>query len=88
LESPYNIFATAEASDFKTVRQVGYAKAITKFHQKKSGRGSFLIFLQRLKRLQIWYAAWVCQDLLQNHTQRKSGLAMGKGSIPKFGVPL
>jgi len=37
---PYNIFGTAEASNFKSGRQVGFAKAHHKIpHRRKSGRG-------------------------------------------------
>jgi len=49
----FNIFATAEASDFEFGMQLGFAKA----HHKITPVG-------------------------------KVGLALGKGSIPKFGVPL
>ena len=39
---PFNIFATAENSDFKIGRLVGFAKAHLNLTQKKRGRGPVL----------------------------------------------
>ena len=93
---PFNIFATAEASDFKFGMQIGISKAHYKITPKgKSGRGPGLgkltkirgfpsIFLQRLKLATSYL---VCslglpRAIIKSH--QKSGRGHGLGEIPKI----
>jgi len=91
LEFPFNIFATAEASDFK----FGMVFEISKAHHKitprgKSGRGSglgelpkiwgsSLIFLQRLKLATSKLAGrWALpRPITKSHRKENVGVVMG-----------
>jgi len=84
---PFNISATAEASDFKFGTQLEFAKAHHKITPRRKGaRGSglgehpkiwgFAFSIYTVGNgwsypLQIWYTAWVYPAASWNHTQRK-----------------
>jgi len=87
LEFPFNIFATAEASDFKFAMLFGVSKAHHKIlPRRKRGRGpglgdlpniwgSHLIFLQQLKIA----GRWALPRPVKNPIQKKSGRGHGLG---------
>jgi len=99
-QTPLNISAMAEASEFKFGMQLGFAKA----HHKITPRGkvdvalgywsslkfwgSPLIFLQRLK---LAISNLVCSlslpsPIIKSHPKEKKGVALSYGNSQKFGV--
>ena len=94
---PYNISATAEASDFKFVVQLGFAKDHHKITcRRKSGRGcglgefskfggSLSIFTQWLKLAtsNLVDGLGLPRPIIKSHT-RKSGCGLSLGELPKI----
>jgi len=102
LESPFNISATAEASDFKFGMQLGFAKAhqnITSRGKSRRGRGLGelpkiygppLIFLQWLKLANSYL---VCslglpRPIIKLHPEEKVGVAWARRAPQNFRAPL
>jgi len=90
LESPFNISATAEASDLKFGMQLGFAKGHHKITPRgKVGvtirlgelpkiEGSPSIFLQRLKIATSTLADWwgLPKPIIKSHPEEKKGVAL------------
>jgi len=88
--SPFNIFATAGASDFKFGRQLGFAKAHHKITPRKE-RGDFglgklpkilgfpIIFLQRLGLATPNLArCWgLPGTIIKSHAEERVGVVLG-----------
>jgi len=90
LKFPFDISATAEASDLNSVCNLGLPNPIIKLHPEKNGRdpeleelstiGGFpLIFLQRLKGATSKLAGWCAlpKPTTKSHREEKEGVALG-----------
>jgi len=89
---PFNISATAEASDFKFGMPFVFSKAHHKITpSRKHGRapglgelpnigGSPLIFLQRLKAATLKLAGWwgLPRPIIRSHPEKKRGPGLGE----------
>ena len=96
--SPFNIFATAEASDYKFGMHLRFAKAHHKITPKgKSGLGPELgislifwgtpvIFLQSLKlaTLNLVRGLGLPRAIIKLHPEKKCGRGPGLGKLPKI----
>jgi len=72
---PYNISATAEASDFKLDAPLGLPRNIIKSHAEEKGRGPGLGELPKIRRFIT--------------PTGKLGYGLGLGELPKiFGFPV
>ena len=99
---PFNIYATAEASDFKFGTQLGFAKAHDKITCRRKGKhgpglgelhkiwGFPSIFTQWLKLVtsNLVYSLGLPSPIMKSHLEEKVRVALGYGSSQIFGVPL
>jgi len=99
---PYNISATAGASDFKFGTQLGFAKVHYKITRKRKSRhgpgigefpkiwGSPSIFTHKLKLAtsNLVHSLGLPRPITKSHPEEKVGMPLGYWSSPNYGGSL